>query len=66
MAKEFLTVEEVARKLAVKETMIRALIFRNEIPYLKIGKLIRFENEKLNQWIKKQTQGESDETVKHF
>ena len=37
----YLTVEEAARELNIKVSRMRTAIFRNEVPYVKIGSLVR-------------------------
>ncbi len=45
-------IEEVARKLGLKKSTIRYLIYRKKIPHLKIGRSIRFDPEKIQVWLK--------------
>lgn len=49
----YLTVEEAARELNMKVSRIRTAIFRKEIPYIKIGSLVRIPKEGLHQHMKK-------------
>ncbi len=37
----YLTVEEAAKELNIKVSRMRTAIFRNEVPYVKIGSLVR-------------------------
>ncbi len=49
---KFLTIKETCQFLNVKESFLRKLIFKKEIPFHKIGeKLIRFQKEELLAWI---------------
>jgi excisionase family DNA binding protein len=52
-----LTITEVCNWLNIKESHLRQLIFKQEIPYLKAGRLIRFEKESIEAWLQ-QKQGE--------
>jgi excisionase family DNA binding protein len=38
-----LTIDEVAELLAVPPSHVRGLIFKKRIPYIKVGKYVRFE-----------------------
>lgn len=49
----YLTVDEAARELNMKVSRIRTAIFRKEIPYIKIGSLVRIPKEGLHQHMKK-------------
>ena len=53
MDKKLLTIEEVAEYLNVKVSWVRSAIFRREIPYLKVGNLVRFSAKELHEWIEK-------------
>lgn len=47
MSKELITINELAIILNVKESWIRRHVFIDTIPYLKIGRLIRFNKEQI-------------------
>lgn len=49
---KLLTIKELSSFLSTKESHIRWLIFNKKIPYLKLNKLIRFDINEINQWIK--------------
>lgn len=51
--KNLLTISEVCKILQVKESWLRKRITLKEIPYVKIGGKIRFDEEQLKEWIKK-------------
>ena len=53
MDKKLLSVEEVADFLNVKISWIRSAIFRREIPYIKVGNLVRFRECDLQEWLEK-------------
>lgn len=46
-----LTVEEVATRLGVTVRHIRQLVFERRIPYLKWGRLVRFDPHELDVWL---------------
>ena len=48
---KLLTLKEIAEQLNVKESWLKAMIFRNEIPYIKIGKHIRFGQSEIQKWV---------------
>ena len=48
---ELLSIEEVAKLLSVKVSWIRSLVFKKQIPYLKIGKHIRFSTTEIEKWV---------------
>lgn len=53
--KEFLTVEELSKRLKLKITTIREKVSKNEIPYIKLGEgkraSVRFLGKDLNEWL---------------
>ena len=49
--KSFLTVEEVAELLNVAEKTVRKYVWERSIPYYKIGGHVRFNEQKLLDWI---------------
>lgn len=46
-----LTFAEACDFLKIKKSRLRTAIFRKEIPFLKIGRLIRFDMCDLEKWI---------------
>ena len=46
-----MTIEEVAKFLNVKISWIRSVVFRKEIPFLKIGNHVRFQQKDLLEWL---------------
>ncbi len=47
----YLTVEEAASELNIKVSRVRAAIFRREIPFVKIGQLVRIPKAKLHEYL---------------
>ena len=48
---ELLTIGEVAKLFNVKESKLRRAILKKEIPYLKLGGLIRFKKSDLEEYL---------------
>lgn len=48
---EYLTAEQAACVLGLKLSRIRHLVFKKQIPHIKIGASIRFDREQLEIWI---------------
>lgn len=46
-----LTIKQAAEILNLKESRLRYEVFLHRIPFIKIGRSIRFEVEALNNWI---------------
>jgi len=46
-----LTVNETAEYLGTTERHVRELIYKRQIPYIKIGRLVRFDRGELQQWL---------------
>lgn len=49
----YLTVEEAAQELNIKVSRLRTAIFRKEIPYIKIGSLVRIPRDELHEHLNK-------------
>ena len=52
-SKQYWSVAEVARFLNLKISKIRYLVLRKAIPYIKIGRLLRFEKMEIEGWLEK-------------
>ncbi len=57
---KFLTVEDVAEMLQVTRTTIYNLK-KKGLPFIKLGKNIRFDQDEVVQWVKSNTQTETSE-----
>lgn len=44
-------VSEIASILKMKESWVRQRVHKDEIPYLKIGNLVRFNFEDIKKWL---------------
>ena len=51
MQSPLLTVQEVAQYLNLKPSKIRMMVFHREIPFLKVGRLVRFHRQAIDTWI---------------
>jgi excisionase family DNA binding protein len=49
--KKLLTILEAAELLTIKVSRLRTAVFRKEIPFIKIGRLVRFKEEDLMDWV---------------
>ena len=57
MAKDILTIKQVAEYLQVTERTLYRLAQQGKIPAFKVGNSWRFRREDLDQWIRNQTTG---------
>jgi excisionase family DNA binding protein len=51
--KNFLTINEASIYLNLKVSKLRNLVFKKQIPIIKIGRLIRFEKSQIDLWLRK-------------
>jgi excisionase family DNA binding protein len=51
---DLLILTEAAKFLSIKESRLRYAIFKKEIPFIKIGRLIRFDRQELIKWLEDQ------------
>jgi len=49
---KLLCINEASAYLNLKVSKLRAMIFKREIPLIKIGRLIRFDKCQIDQWLK--------------
>ncbi len=47
------TIDDVAKELNCSVRHVRKLVSRNKIPYLKIGRLVRFSPQRISEWLHK-------------
>lgn len=47
-----MSVSQTAEFLNLKVSRVRNMVFKKQIPYLKVGASIRFDKEQLQNWIK--------------
>lgn len=48
-----LDIHQAAKHLNIKVSRLRTAVLRKEIPYFKVGRLVRFHKEDLERWIEK-------------
>lgn len=56
---KYLTFGEFLEFLKIKASKGRSMIFKKEIPFIKIGRLIRFDREDIVQWIESKKEKQS-------
>lgn len=50
-ADTLITIRDVAARLNTTERHVRSLVHRNAIPYLKVGRLVRFDPVDVDAWL---------------
>ena len=60
--RKLLTIEDAAKFLSIKVSRLRTAVFRKEIPFIKIGRLVRFKEETLVDWIESKTIKEEEKS----
>lgn len=53
-----LTFNEVLNLLKLKPSRLRSAVFHKEIPFIKVGRLIRFQYEDLVRWLEGKKEGQ--------
>ena len=48
---QLLTIDQVAERLGVTERYVRRLVAEKRVPYRKLGKLIRFAEYEIAEWL---------------
>jgi excisionase family DNA binding protein len=54
LCEKLLSIRDVAEIMGVKESRVRAAIFRRELPFIKIGRLVRMKLEDIEAFLQKQ------------
>lgn len=54
---QLLNIGEVEKLLNIKKSTLRAWIFSNRIPFIRIGRLIRFKPSDLEAWVNNRVKG---------
>ena len=49
--REFLTIDEVSEYLGIKKSSLYSKVERQEIPYYKVGRLVRFKKSDVDLWM---------------
>lgn len=50
-----LTYKEASQRLRIAEITLRKWVSHKRIPYIKIGRAVRFDSEELDRWIRAHT-----------
>ena len=61
MEKLLFDIEQISNYLSIKEKSIYAKVEKKEIPHYRIGNLIRFKKEEIDQWLESCRQGNKPE-----
>lgn len=62
---KLLTIEELSSKLSISKGSLYNMTSKHSIPFVKVGKRIRFDEAEIDQWLETQKLGLSiDEPVK--
>jgi len=48
-------IESACQHLNISESKMRSLIFKKKIPFIKVGRAIRFQKEEIEQWLEGQS-----------
>ena len=49
--KEFLAVDELSQYLGIKKSSLYSMVEKREIPFYKIGRLVRFKRADIDAWV---------------
>jgi excisionase family DNA binding protein len=60
MDNQFLTVQEVSQYLHIKPATLYSKVGGGEIPYYKVGRLVRFKREDIDRWMEDHRRDPSD------
>jgi len=63
MQKRLLRAAEVAEMLATSENAIRLLVFRRQIPFLKLNRRVLFDESEIMRWLDSQRRVTSEEAL---
>jgi len=55
MLKKYLNVKELSRLTGLKQSTIYQWVNQRKIPYIKLGKKVLFDPDKINKWIDENT-----------
>jgi excisionase family DNA binding protein len=59
---QLLNIGEVEKLLNIKKSTLRAWIFGNRIPFIRVGRLIRFKPSDLEAWLNNREKGRNHGT----
>ncbi len=52
MDKRYINIKELSEYLGIKVNTVYAWVFQKKIPYIKLGKLVKFDLLELENWLK--------------
>ena len=55
MEKRLLNIKEASEYLGIPKGSLYKLVWQRRIPFVKIGKALRFDKEKIDKWIEENT-----------
>jgi len=53
MQKRFIGIKEFAEYLGITVNTAYSWVYRRRVPYVKVGKLVKFDIYKINEWVDK-------------
>ena len=48
---ELMSIEQLAQRLGITVRHVRRLVAERRVPYLKVGRLVRFDTRELTEWL---------------
>ena len=54
MEKRWLTIKDLSNYIDLSEKAIRNMIWRGQLPHIKIGRRVRFDRFEIDRWLEKQ------------
>jgi excisionase family DNA binding protein len=54
---QLLTIDQLAERLGITVRHVRRLVAEKRVPYLKVGKLVRFDPDEIKQWLASRREG---------
>jgi len=61
--KQLLDTKEAAEYLGISRNTLYEWVIQNKVPFIKVGRLVKFRKEDLEEWLKKRTQEEKKDFV---
>jgi excisionase family DNA binding protein len=58
---ELMSIDQLAQRLGITVRHVRRLVADRRIPYLKVGKLIRFDSDEIAEWLNSQRRPQAGE-----
>ena len=61
MSRQLLTIEELSGYIGITANTAYSWVSQKKIPYIKVGRLVRFDKAKINEWLEGNSVGVYDE-----